>query len=194
MGYGERGLLMRKKKNMYEEIMFPGFVLLGIWTYLKTGSLSKSLTALFGLAFLYAATIIIKQVFDQKRLLKSGIHQIDEMNGRQFEEYLSQLLKRQGYKVRLTKYTGDFGADLILTSPEGKVIVVQAKRYKNTVGIKAVQEVGTSMPHYNASEAWVITNSYYTKAARSLAKSNGIHLFNRDDLINWIIKEKKKVS
>ncbi|WP_244943916.1 restriction endonuclease [Siminovitchia fortis] len=182
---------MRKKKTMFEEIIFPGFVLLGLWTYFKTSSLSKSLMALFGLLFLYAITLIIKQFFHQKKLLKSGIQQIDEMTGRQFEEYLSELLRRQGYKVRLTKSTGDFGADLVLTSTGGKVIVVQAKRYKNNVGIKAVQEVGTSMLHYNAAEAWVITNSYYTKAARTLAKSNGVHLYNRDDLIGWILTGKK---
>ncbi|CAM4132439.1 restriction endonuclease [Lederbergia lenta] len=117
------------------------------------------------------------------------------MTGKQFEEYLYHLLSKKGYKVRLTKTTGDFGADLLLTSPTGKCIVVQVKRYKKNVGIKAVQEVGTAMPHYQASEAWVVTNSYYTKAACTLAKSNDVHLYNREDLINWIVKVKKtKVS
>ncbi|VEF46918.1 type II restriction endonuclease family protein [Bacillus freudenreichii] len=186
---------MRKKKSTFEEIIFPVFVLFGLWTYFKTGSLSNALAALFGLIFLYVVISIIHNVLYRNKLLKSGIHVIDEMTGRQFEEYLSQLLKSRGYKVRLTKSACDFGADLVLTSSEGKTIVVQAKRYKNNVGIKAVQEVGTSMPHYNADEAWVVTNSYYTKAAQTLAKSNGIHLYNRDDLINWILEmNRKKVS
>lgn len=64
---------------------------------------------------------------------------------------------------------------------EGKeVIVVQAKRYKRTVGIKAVQEVIPAVKMYNA---WVVSNSYYTKAAVKLAKHNGVRMIDREELI-----------
>ncbi|WP_249306034.1 restriction endonuclease [Lederbergia citrea] len=186
---------MKKRKNVYEEIILPIFLSVASWRFLKTGSIKQGLITLFGLLFLYIVISIIKSMMYKRKMFKSGIDKIDQMSGQQFEYYLSQMLGKQGYKVRLTKVTGDFGADLVLTSPTGKIIVVQAKRYKKNVGIKAVQEVGTSMSHYNATEAWVITNSYYTKAARTLAKSNGIQLYNRDNLINWIIKAKQpKVS
>lgn len=175
---------MKKKKGVYEEIIVPGAVLVALGVYLKGGSLSNSLAALFGLLFLYAFIEIGKQIMYSKKSLRSGIQKIDQMTGHQFEDYLLQLFKHQGYKVRLTKAIGDYGADLVLISSEGKVIAVQAKRYKNNVGIKAVQEVGTSLQHYHATEGWVVTNSYYTKAARTLAKSNGIQLYNRDDLIS----------
>ncbi len=39
----------------------------------------------------------------------------------------------------LTPETGDYGADLVL-SKDGRKIVVQAKRWKNVVGIEAVQQ------------------------------------------------------
>ncbi|MFK9092798.1 restriction endonuclease [Bacillus salipaludis] len=43
-------------------------------------------------------------------------------------------------KVCLTSVTGDYGADLVLSTTDKK-IVVQAKRYNKKVGLKAVQEI-----------------------------------------------------
>lgn len=55
------------------------------------------------------------------------------MTGREFEIYLSVLFRNLGYKVKLTKASGDYGADLILKK-SGLSIVVQAKRYKKKWG------------------------------------------------------------
>ena len=57
---------------------------------------------------------------------------------------------------------GDFGADLILHGPEGR-ITVQAKRYSGNVGNKAVQEAYSGMAHYGADKGWVVTNSRFTR-------------------------------
>ena len=43
---------------------------------------------------------------------------------------------------------------------------------------------------YNATEAWVITNSYYTKQAQKLAESNDVYLIDRDELIEIILDSK----
>lgn len=122
-----------------------------------------------------------------EKLKKSGIHEIDLMDGFQFEYYLAQMFKSQGYKSTVTKARGDYGADLVLKS-EGKIIVVQAKRYKGKVGLKAVQEIRTAVDHYNAHEAWVVSNADYTKQAIQLANSNNVKLINREDLIEMILK------
>ncbi|MFJ7972851.1 restriction endonuclease [Psychrobacillus sp. NPDC096389] len=136
----------------------------------------------------------------RKRMQQSGIAEIDQMSGMQFEEYVGSLFQHQGYKVSYTSTTGDFGADLILNKGK-ETIVVQAKRYKNSVGVKAVQEVIPSMNMYNASAAWVITNSVYTKQALILAKKNKVRMIDRDELIqmslemqNTLKKENKNVS
>ncbi|MFD0051448.1 restriction endonuclease [Actinomycetes bacterium NPDC127524] len=133
---------------------------------------------------------IMRAFLYRRRLKRAGIHQIDKMTGTQFEQYLELLFTQKGYKVSLTKSTGDFGADLILKSTGGKTIIVQAKRYSKNVGIKAVQEVVSAVPHYKGTEAWVVTNSYYTEAAKKLAVTNNVQLYNRDQLIKWILEEK----
>ncbi|MCR8872000.1 restriction endonuclease [Peribacillus frigoritolerans] len=101
----------------------------------------------------------------EEALRKSGIYEVDQMPGAVFEEFLEILLTRRGYQVRLTSASGDFGADLILTT-DTKIIAVQAKRYKNTVGVKAVQEIVGAKSYYCADECWVITNNYFTGPAR----------------------------
>lgn len=65
---------------------------------------------------------------------------IDKLNGRAFERYLTVQFRHLGYHVTLTSYSHDYGADLVLRK-WGKKIVVQAKRYERNVGIAAVQEV-----------------------------------------------------
>ncbi|WP_390903387.1 restriction endonuclease, partial [Siminovitchia fortis] len=57
------------------------------------------------------------------------------MSGGELEEYLWEVVRREGYKVRLRKWSGDLGADLVLTCTGGKVMVVEGKRYKKNVGI-----------------------------------------------------------
>lgn len=125
----------------------------------------------------------------KKILLQSNIYDIDILSGEDFEKFLFYFYKKHGYRVKLTPKTHDFGADLVIKS-HGKRVVVQAKRYKERVGIKAVQEVIGSMAYYKAKQGMVITNSYYTQSAYVLAKSNGITLIGRNALIHMISEDK----
>ncbi len=66
------------------------------------------------------------------------------------------------------------------------IIVVQAKRFSKSVGVKAIQEVKASQNYYNANESWVVTNNYFTTPAEKLASSNDVKLIDRDELIKMI--------
>lgn len=126
----------------------------------------------------------------QKRILNSGIYDIDVMSGKDFEEFLKLMFDDLGYNAQVTKASGDYGADLILVK-DNKTIAVQAKRSRKTVGIKAVQEVIPSKQMYSASEAWVVSNNYYTKPAMNLAGAHGVKLIDRDELILILLRYKK---
>lgn len=43
------------------------------------------------------------------------------------------------------------------------------------------------MDHYGASSVWVVSNRDYTEQAYTLAKSNGVRLVNREQLIEMIL-------
>lgn len=124
-----------------------------------------------------------------KKLAKSGMYDIDRMDGLQFEVYLKALLKELGYKSEVTKGSNDFGADLIMKK-ENKKVVIQAKRYgyKNKVGINAIQQVYAAKPYYKADECWIMTNSIFTKQAKELAEACNVKLFDRYKLAEFINK------
>jgi restriction system protein len=153
--------------------------------------LSKSMTVaaiMAGVVIgIYLSVIYLVREQQRSKLLRSGIADIDKMDGIQFERYLSALFRSQGYQSEVTKAAGDFGADLILRK-DGRKIAVQAKRYSSGVGISAVQEVQASLAHYAATEAWVVTNNKFTKAAEELAASNNVKLIGRETLIEMILK------
>ncbi|MDQ0228604.1 restriction endonuclease [Metabacillus niabensis] len=121
-----------------------------------------------------------------EKLSQSGIRDIDQMSGLEFEQYLVALFRKNGYRVKITSASNDFGADLVLEGNER--IVIQAKRYSGKVGMKAVQEISSAKGYYNAQIAWVITNNYFTSQAIKLAQANNVKLVDRNMLIEMILK------
>jgi restriction system protein len=135
---------------------------------------------------------LIKLIFlwnEKKRLARSGVNEIDQMNGKTFEKYLEVLFKKLGYQVERTRYVGDYGADLVVRK-NGIKTIIQAKRYKKNVGIKAVQEAVAAKGYYDCDEAMVVTNSFYTKQAIELAKANHVKLWDRNDLVKALLSVK----
>lgn len=131
-------------------------------------------------------------IFRLVRLAKSNMFEIDKMSGEEFETYLEILFRNDGYKVTHTGNSkGDFGADLVLEK-DGKRVAVQAKRWNETVGEKAIQEVVSSKAIYNCQEAMVVTNRWFSFQAQRLAKVNGVMLWNRNDLVNAILRIRKQ--
>ncbi|WP_249222124.1 restriction endonuclease [Planococcus alpniumensis] len=145
----------------------------------------------FGLGALLLASIT--NILKDRKLKRSGMLQVDQMKGKEFEDYLRVLFLERGYHVQMTPATGDYGADLIL-SKAGRRIAVQAKRYKKNVGLKAVQEVSTAKLHYKVDECWVVSNSGYTEPAKKLAASNGVKLVDRVMLMRWMLEMNKETA
>lgn len=83
----------------------------------------------------------------ERRLARSGISGIDRMDGITFERRLAHLFTSRSYRVEQTRARGDYGADLVLEK-NGARTVVQAKRWKKNVGVKAVQEAVAAKPMY----------------------------------------------
>lgn len=146
----------------------------------------------FALAFRYG----FPWFFDHRRkqrLAASGIADIDTMDGKAFEQYLEVLFGKLGYKVERTRYVGDYGADLI-TQKDGVKTVIQAKRYTKAVGIKAVQEAVAAKGMYGCTEAMVVTNSTFTRAAVELARANRVVLWDRNRLVEALLSVRGEIG
>ena len=112
---------------------------------------------------------------------------IDQMTGEEFEKFIGDYFKKLGYKATVTPLAGDFGVDIIVENELVK-IGIQAKRYSDRVTNSAIQEIVAGIKHYNLDKGMVITNNYFTRAAKELAKENNIILWDRDTLIDKISK------
>ena len=125
-----------------------------------------------------------------KKSLLSGkarktISDLDVLGGIEFEHFLVEVFEKMGYQCEVTKASGDFGADLLI-SKVGVRTVVQAKRYNDKVSPKAVQEAVAAIRQYDANDAMVVTTNYFTKGANELADNNNVELVDRDKIEEWL--------
>lgn len=120
-------------------------------------------------------TLIIKLILHKN----SRLDIIDEMEGREFEFFCAELLKKRGFKeVEVTKGSGDYGID-ILAQKDGITYAIQCKCYSDSVGVKAVQEAYAGRDYYDCMVGAVLTNQYFTGPAVEAAKKLKILLWDR---------------
>jgi len=120
-------------------------------------------------------------------LIDANMH-MPEMSGLQFERFCARLIEYNGYsKVRETPGSGDHGADII-AEKDGKTYAFQCKHYEKPVGNKAVQEAFTARAYYRVDYAVVITNSSFTRQARTEAERIGVELWDKYYLGSLISK------
>ena len=124
----------------------------------------------------------------QELMLDKDFSQINNISPYAFEDWVARLMRIQGYNAYATKYSGDYGVDVI-AEIDNKKIGIQVKKFNGPVGIKAVQEIASGMAYYECNEGWVISTApYFTQAAKNLASKHGIKLFNKYDLANYFQK------
>lgn len=112
------------------------------------------------------------------------------LSPREFEEALAVLCRRDGCTdVRVVGGPGDLGADILARAPDGRRIVLQAKRYRTdrTVGSPDVQRFGgTAHTVHHADVAAVVTTAHaFTAQAQSYAAQAGIRLIAAKALAAW---------
>ena len=111
---------------------------------------------------------------------------LNDLSGLQFENLLMDKFTALGFKVASTPTTGDFGADLIVEDKDGTRIIIQCKRFKTKVNLKAVQEVIGAIGHYAADVGIVVTNNSFLNSAIKLAESHDIELWDGDKLVSFL--------
>lgn len=122
-------------------------------------------------------------VHTEDSVVNSWIECIDNMDGHKFEYLCAEVLRKNRYEnIMVTNASGDQGVD-ILASKDGIQYAIQCKRYSQTVGNKAVQEIYAGMKFYHAHVGIIITNNYFTNSAQKLAEQVGIVLWDRKFLM-----------
>jgi restriction system protein len=103
------------------------------------------------------------------------------MTGLEFEVYIAELLKQNGFhKIKLTERY-DFGVDIIAEKDDIRW-GIQVKRHAGLVMASAVRQVVTALRHYGCDRSMVITNSTFSNVAERLAYANDCVLVDRKRL------------
>lgn len=113
---------------------------------------------------------------------------IDIMDGHQFEYFCADLLRTNGFEnVEVTQASGDYGID-VLAEKEDITYAIQCKCYSDNVGNHAVQEAHSGAAYYGRMVAVVMTNRYFTRAAKETATQLHVLLWDRDKLLQMLQK------
>lgn len=170
-------------------------VILAIAAVAAFAAAIQSLKSFTDPAFIVSALVLSSLAWALWRLAKvlfgcrsstAELSLIDRMSGTEFEDWLVQRFRQEGFDVEhVGKGGADLGGDILLTG-DGVRIIVQAKRSRSPVGLNAVREAHSARDHYGAYRAWVITNQSFTRPARTLATSTGVELYDRAALKAWL--------
>jgi len=109
----------------------------------------------------------------------------------EFETLITNLFQRMGLESKLTQASRDGGVDCVAFDPRpifGGKVVIQAKRYKNTVGVSAVRDLFGTMQNEGASKGILVTTSGYGKAAFEFANGKPMELLDGGNLLH-LLKE-----
>lgn len=99
----------------------------------------------------------------------------------EYEKYCANELRSGGWVARVMGGSGDQGVD-IYASKDGRTAVFQCKLYSSPLGNTPVQEVFAGKAIWGADVAAVVTNSTYTKGAKTAAGSTGVYLLVTEQL------------
>jgi restriction system protein len=127
-----------------------------------------------------------------------------------FENLIRELFEKEfsknGGEVKITQASRDGGVDAIAFDPDpirGGKIVIQAKRYTNTVGVSAVRDLYGTVHNEGATKGILVTTSDYGPDAYEFAKGKPLTLLSGGELLYLLsrhgyhakidIKEAKKL-
>jgi restriction system protein len=122
----------------------------------------------------------------------SGLEQrpnLMELSPIEFEGLITNLFAAMGLDTRQTRPSRDGGVDCVAfdTRPIfGGKVVIQAKRYKNTVGVSAVRDLFGTVVNEGASKGILVTTSGYGKAAFEFAKDKPLELLDGGNLLHLL--------
>ena len=155
--------------------------------FLDTSTFVPILTIIVIISIMGSSTLVWYSYLTERRKVRAfTLSHIDTLKGEEFERYLGEVLKTQGYTVAYTKQSGDFGTDIVAMQGNDRYSI-QVKRYNHSVNRSAISDAVAGMAYYHCNKCMVITTNYFTKQAIEFAQANNCELIDRDTLSAWIL-------
>ncbi|HOP08061.1 MAG TPA: restriction endonuclease [candidate division Zixibacteria bacterium] len=117
------------------------------------------------------------------------------MDWEDFEHLIRELFEKEfqtaGGEVKVTQASRDGGVDAIAFDPDpirGGKIVIQAKRYTNTVGVSAVRDLYGTVMNEGATKGILVSTADYGPDAYEFAKGKPLTLLSGSNLLHLLEK------
>ncbi len=112
------------------------------------------------------------------------------MDWEDFEQLIRDVFEKEfskgGGEVKITRASRDHGVDAVAFDPDpirGGKIVIQAKRYTDTVSVSAVRDLYGTILNEGANKGILVTTADYGADAYEFAKGKPITLLNGSELL-----------
>lgn len=112
-----------------------------------------------------------------------------EMTPTEFETLIENLFSRMGLETRQTRASRDGGVDCVAYDQRpilGGKVVIQAKRYRHTVGIAAVRDLYGTVHNEGASKGILVTTSTYGQASYEFVNNKPLELIDGSNLLSLL--------
>jgi restriction system protein len=109
-----------------------------------------------------------------------------ELTPGEFESLITNLFSRMGLETRQTQASRDGGVDCVAFDARpifGGKVVIQAKRYKNTVGVSAVRDLFGTVQNEGASKGILVSTSGYGQSSYQFASGKPLELIDGANLL-----------
>jgi len=132
---------------------------------------------------------MVDRRFIQESDVLSGLDQrpnLMELTPNEFENLITNLFSKMGLETRLTQASRDGGVDCVAFDPRpifGGKVVIQAKRYKGTVGVSAVRDLFGTVHNEGASKGILVSTSGYGHASFEFANGKPLELIDGSGLL-----------
>ncbi|WP_191967913.1 restriction endonuclease [Rhizosphaericola mali] len=114
------------------------------------------------------------------------------LNPRDFEIMIAELLSSQGFDVELTQQTRDGGKDIIAIKPQGPLLrpikyLVECKKYAETNKVDVqIMRSFSYVVQQSANKGILVTTSYFTKDVQKQHDPQLLDLIDKNALLQWI--------
>lgn len=132
--------------------------------------------------------------YDVADSLDSSVN-LAAMDWEDFEHLIREVFAKEfsanGGEVKVTQASRDGGVDAIAFDPDpirGGKIVIQAKRYTNTVGVSAVRDLFGTVTHEGATKGILVTTANYGPDAYEFIAGKPLTLLNGANLLHLLEK------
>lgn len=144
-----------------------------------------------------------KRFVNHKQDMIDSIEKVNlaAMNWEDFEHLVREIFEKEfssnGGEVKVTRSSRDGGVDAIAFDPDpirGGKIIIQAKRYTNTVGVNAVRDLFGTVMNEGATKGILVTTSDYGADAYNFAAGKPLTLLNGSNLLYLLEKHGHKAK